>query len=40
MRKATDPIIEAQQMSSRAAISGTPCAFPVRFLEAKYAHSN
>jgi hypothetical protein len=40
MRAATDPIIKAQQKSSSAAITGTPRAFPVRFLEAKYARSN
>ncbi|MGL6003630.1 hypothetical protein [Aeromonas sobria] len=40
MRAATDPIIKAQQKSSSAAITCTPRAFPVRFLEAKYARSN
>ncbi|WP_275056067.1 hypothetical protein [Aeromonas allosaccharophila] len=40
MRTATDPIIKDQQKSRCAAITGTPSAFPVRFLEAKYARSN
>lgn len=40
MRAATDPIIKAQQESRSAAITDTPSAFPVRFLEAKYAYSN
>ncbi|MEV3832447.1 hypothetical protein [Aeromonas allosaccharophila] len=40
MRTATAPIINAQQASRSAAITGTPFAFPVRFLEAKYAYSN
>ncbi|MFM4970200.1 hypothetical protein ACEUCG_01405 [Aeromonas veronii] len=40
MHAATDPIIKVQQASRRAAITGTPFAFPVRFLEVKYARSN
>ncbi|MFM5839652.1 hypothetical protein [Aeromonas rivipollensis] len=40
MRAATDPIIKAQQESRSAAITGTPCPFPVRRLEVKYARSN
>ncbi|MEH8264215.1 MULTISPECIES: hypothetical protein [Aeromonas] len=40
MHAATDPIIKVQQASRCAAITGTPFAFPVRFLEAKYARSN
>lgn len=40
MRAATDPVIKAPQKSRSAAITGTPSAFPVRFLEAKYAYSN
>ncbi|MFM5526440.1 hypothetical protein ACK36B_13440 [Aeromonas veronii] len=40
MHAVTDPIIKMQQESSSSAITGTPRAFPVRFLEAKYARSN
>lgn len=38
MRAATDPIIKVQQAPISAA--GTPFAFPIRLLEAKYAYSN
>ncbi|MFM5169797.1 hypothetical protein ACQXXB_13800 [Aeromonas veronii] len=40
MHAVTDPIIKVQQASRSAAIIGPPFAFPVRFLEAKYARSN
>ncbi|MEN3759728.1 hypothetical protein [Aeromonas veronii] len=40
MHAVTDPIIKVQRESRSAAITGTPFAFPVRFLEAKYARSN
>ena len=40
MHAVTDPIIKVQRASISAAIPGTPGAFPVRFLEAKYAYSN
>ncbi|WP_265176732.1 hypothetical protein [Aeromonas veronii] len=40
MRKATDPIIKVPQASRCAAITDTLFAFPVRFLELKYARSN
>ncbi|WP_290439003.1 hypothetical protein [Aeromonas sp. DNP9] len=40
MHAVTDPIIKVQRASRSAAINGTPFAFPVRFLEAKYAYSN
>ncbi|MEH8264214.1 MULTISPECIES: hypothetical protein [Aeromonas] len=40
MHAATDPIIKMQQASRCTAITGTPFAFPVRVLEAKYARSN
>ncbi|WP_421305430.1 hypothetical protein [Aeromonas veronii] len=40
MRKATDPIIKVPQASRSAAITDTLFAFPVRFLEVKYARSN
>ncbi|MGU5592890.1 hypothetical protein [Aeromonas sanarellii] len=40
MRAATDPVIKAQPLSRRSAITGTPCPFPVRRLEVKYARSN
>ncbi|WP_429068914.1 hypothetical protein [Aeromonas veronii] len=40
MHAVTDPIIKVQRASINAAITGTPFAFPVRFLEVKYARSN
>ncbi|WOE83371.1 hypothetical protein [Aeromonas veronii] len=40
MRAATDPIIKVQQTSRSAVITDTLFAFPVRFLEVKYARSN
>ncbi|HHQ4772251.1 TPA: hypothetical protein ACSP84_000017 [Aeromonas veronii] len=40
MHAATDPIIKVPQASRCAVITGTPFAFPVRFLEVKYARSN
>ncbi|WP_429119571.1 hypothetical protein [Aeromonas veronii] len=40
MHVATDPIIKVAQVSRSAAITDTPFAFPVRFLEVKYARSN
>ncbi|WP_429027817.1 hypothetical protein [Aeromonas veronii] len=40
MHAVTDPIIKVQRASRSAAITGTPFAFPVRFLEMKYARSN
>ncbi|WP_421203502.1 hypothetical protein [Aeromonas enteropelogenes] len=40
MRAATDPIIQAQPVSRSSAITDTPCPFPVRRLEVKYARSN
>ncbi|WP_447747876.1 hypothetical protein [Aeromonas veronii] len=40
MHAVTDPIIKVPQASRSAAITDTPFAFPVRFLEAKYARSN
>ncbi|MFQ1801947.1 hypothetical protein ACK36F_05905 [Aeromonas veronii] len=40
MHAVTDPIIKVPQASRSSAITGTPFAFPVRFLEVKYARSN
>ncbi|WP_265343837.1 hypothetical protein [Aeromonas veronii] len=40
MHAVTDPIIKVQRASRSAAITGSPFAFPVRFLEAKDARSN
>ncbi|WP_429109703.1 hypothetical protein [Aeromonas veronii] len=40
MYAVTDPIIKVQRASRSTAITGTPFAFPVRFLEAKNARSN
>ncbi|WP_421242166.1 hypothetical protein [Aeromonas enteropelogenes] len=40
MRAATDPIIQAHQVSRSSAINGTPCPFPVRRLEVQHARSN
>ncbi|MFM4710187.1 hypothetical protein ACEUEC_02295 [Aeromonas veronii] len=40
MHAVTDPIIKVQRTSRRAAITGTPFAFPVRLLEVKNARSN
>ncbi|MEV3843141.1 hypothetical protein [Aeromonas veronii] len=40
MHAVTDPIIKVQRASRSAAITGSPFAFPVRFLEVKYAKSN
>ncbi|WP_421329410.1 hypothetical protein [Aeromonas veronii] len=40
MHAVTDPIIKVQRASRIAAITSTPFAFPVRFLEVKYARSN
>lgn len=40
MHAATDPIIKEQQASRSAAITSPLFAFPVRFLEVKYARSN
>ncbi len=40
MRAATDPIIKMQRDSNSPEITGTPSAFPVPLLEAKYAYSN
>ncbi|MEH8129421.1 hypothetical protein [Aeromonas veronii] len=40
MHAATDPINKVQQAPRSAAITDTPFAFPVRFLEAKNARSN
>ncbi|EKB16648.1 hypothetical protein ACK33Z_09420 [Aeromonas veronii] len=40
MHAVTDPIIKVQRASRSAAITDSHFAFPVRFLEAKYARSN
>ncbi|WP_429226098.1 hypothetical protein [Aeromonas veronii] len=40
MHAVTDSIIKVQRASRSAAITDTLFAFPVRFLEAKYARSN
>ncbi|MGU5592891.1 hypothetical protein [Aeromonas sanarellii] len=41
MRAATDPVIKAQPVSRRSAITGTHCPFPVRRLEVQHdARSN
>ncbi|WP_421249176.1 hypothetical protein [Aeromonas sp. 603359] len=40
MHAATDPIIKVPQASRSAAITAPLFAFPIRFLEVKYARSN
>ncbi|MCX0438051.1 hypothetical protein [Aeromonas veronii] len=40
MYAVTDHVINVQRASRSTAITGTPFAFPVRFLEAKNARSN